>query len=162
MCEAESVSTALSAFLTRFPNLPPVPFYDNACNLASVALRFPWMFDSTTFLCERFHYRSHSCSSLFDPDTYPMCDDLLTFGAEALNRKLTASRNHIRYLAGRKLVPFLYVRALFLNLHSHMRDSKNYSGVEDLYMSQMADKFMPCLCTRCTAIVRDDNDVIQK
>ena len=96
MRHSESISTALTALLTRFPSLPRVVFYDNSCNFArSVRLRLPSFFETTDVLSDRFHYKGHRCCSLFDPDSYPHCDELMTSGAEALNARLSASRSHI-------------------------------------------------------------------
>lgn len=102
MLSSESVATALSALLSRFPVLPSVSFYDNACNLArSTALRFPWVSENTSILCDRFHYRTHRCGPEFEPDSFSSCYSLLTSGAESLNRQWAASRNNIRFLAGK-------------------------------------------------------------
>lgn len=67
----ESLVTALSVLLSRFPLLPKTVYYDNACNLPpSIALRFPWILVSTTPLCYRFHYKSRTFPMGFDPDSY--------------------------------------------------------------------------------------------
>lgn len=77
MSANESLSTALTAVLSRFPKLPPLVFYDNACNIAtSTNLRLAWVSEQTLFLCDRFHYRTHKCTSIFDPDVYRQCDTL--------------------------------------------------------------------------------------
>lgn len=151
MAESESISTALSTLLTRFSILPDVTFYDNGCNFArSVRLRLPWVLNETTVLMDRFHYRSHRCCSLFDPDTFQFCDTLLTSGAEALNRRLAASRTHIRYLSGENLIPFLYVRTLFLNLRARLRQDSNKDDIEDSDIQLYFNEIVPCTCARCT------------
>ena len=150
MLRAESVATALNTLVSRFTTLPHVLFYDNACNLArSVGLRFPWISEKCTILCDRFHYRTHKCGPEFDPDSYTMCNSLLTSGAEALNRQWAASRNNIRYLSGDNLVPFLYARSVFINLRAHLRDRENVVDVEDENIIELALNLIPCSCSKC-------------
>lgn len=152
MSSNESVCTALTAVLSRFDVLPSIAFYDNACNLtASTRLRLPWVKNHNLFLCDRFHYRTHKCSSLFDPDVYPQCDELSTSGAESFNRQFAASRKHVRFLAGENLVPHVYVRALFLNIRAHLRDKNRQSDVEGSDLIEFANERMPCRCSRCSA-----------
>lgn len=151
MRESESIATALTALISRFNVLPRVTFYDNACNFVrSVRLRLPWVLEESNILTDRFHYRSHRCSSLFDPDSFPFCDGLQTSGAEALNRRWAASRNSIRYLTGDNLVPFLYARAIFLNLRARARTRFGVQDVEDADINGMLDEILPCACRRCS------------
>lgn len=118
MEESESIETAISALITRFPVLPRVCFYDNACNMSSsIGLRFKWMFERTTFVCDRFYYLSHRCSSLYDPDSFKECDEIPTSGAESLNKQWCASRTHIRYLGKDN------VRMFFMNMRAHVRSA---------------------------------------
>lgn len=139
--------------------LPPITFYDNACNLTkSVNLRVHWVKEKTLFLCDRFHYRTHKCSSIFDPDVYRQCDNLSTSGAESLNRQFSASRRHVRFLAGENLVPFIYVRSLFLNIRAHLRDKYQQADVEDSDLISFANTKMPCGCSRCQANCMDNED----
>lgn len=157
MNRSESISTALTSLLSRFPVLPTVCLYDNACNFSqSTRLRLPWVLEETQIVTDRFHYKSHKCASVMDPDTYPVCDDLHTSGAEALNRRWAASKNHIRYLAGDNLVPFLYARALFLNLRARVREKKKASDIEDFDINGILNEELPCRCERFLRAVDDD------
>lgn len=150
MSSSESVPTALTAVLSRFPTFPRVAFYDNACNLArSISLRFPWVAEKMRVLCDRFHYRSHKCGPEFDPDSYSDCNRFLTSGAECLNRQWSSSRNNIRFLSGDNLIPFLYARAVFINFRAHLRDEKNTQDIEDENVVEIGSRLMPCQCTRC-------------
>ena len=150
MMSSESVSTALTAVISRFKTLPEIAFYDNACNLArSVTLRFPWVNEKMKILCDRFHYRTHKCGPEFDPDSYADCSDLLTSGAESLNRQWSVSRSNIRFLSGQNLIPFLYARAIFINLRAHLRDERKAQDIEDQNVINIASKLMPCKCSRC-------------
>ena len=151
MRENEYTATALSAILARFPLLPENCFYDNACSLSrSIVLRFPTIVKSTRILCDRYHYRSHSCPSVFDPDSYVPCDRLATSGAEALNSRLAVSRNHIRFLSGRNLVPFLMAKVIFLNLRAMIRRRVGRSDIEDVYVNMHAKDMIKCTCERCS------------
>lgn len=61
-----------------------------------------------------------------------------TTGAEALNRAWKISRTHIRYLNAKNIVPFLYLRMLFLNLLAHMRDRGKVKDVNEKdYLSSL-------------------------
>ena len=86
MLEMESVSTALSSLLSRFKHLPRICYYDNACNmLKSVILRVPWVNNKRFIFCDRFYYKSHTCSSVCDPDSSISCSEHATSGAESVN-----------------------------------------------------------------------------
>lgn len=146
MSESEGIATALSSLITRFPNLPGTTFYDNACNFVrSIRLRLLWVLDETDVLTDRFHYRSHRCCSLFDPDTFPNCDKLLTSGAEALSKRIATSRNHIRYLSGPNLIPLLYARSLFINIRARVREFVEDDDIEDVDVYEILQKYAELL-----------------
>ena len=133
------------------PVIPSHIFYDNACNLLkSMMLRFPRLAVEARLLCDRFHYRTHTCPSVFDPDTFSTCDNLLTSGAEAINSRLATSRSHIRFLSGENLVPFLFVKILFLNLRANVRRTTKKKDIEDVDVFKYARNSVPCRCDRCT------------
>ena len=95
MLECEGISTALSVLQSRFKTLPKVTYYGNACNMGkSVVLRLPWINDETTIVCDLFHYKSHSCNSISDPDSYPACNNHSKSGAESINHLWSISRTH--------------------------------------------------------------------
>lgn len=149
MDESESIATAITAInsvSTRFSPLPSIVYYENAFNLVkSVALRFRWMFSDTTFVCDRLHYA-------FDPDTHPCCDNIPTSGAEAINKQWGTSRKHIRFLSADNIVPFLYVRMLFLNIRAHLRHKTKGVDVENQDVIQFADDLLACTCERCSLL----------
>ena len=109
----------------------------------------PWVLENTEILSDRFHYRSHKCCSLYDPDTYPGCDGLHTSGAESINRSIADSRKHIRYLSGKKLLPLIYAGAILLNLRAHVREGSNVMDVEDIDVVCVFDNLIPRRCLRC-------------
>ena len=78
---------------------------------------------NTQVLSGRFHYCTHRCCSIFDPGTLQMCDNMVNSIAEALNRRWSASRTHMRYLSGNNLIQFIYARSIFLNLRTYVRDT---------------------------------------
>jgi len=150
MESCEGVSTALSVMLSRFAKLPRVIYYDNACNLAkSVILRFPWLNSCTRIVSDRFHYKGHICCSVTDPDSYPTHDSHSTSGAESLNRLWNSSKSHSRFLSSENLMPFLCVRAAFLNIRSLYRQITKRRDTEDVDISNFARTQMPCSCSRC-------------
>lgn len=123
----------LLGLLVMVDPLPRITFYNNnACNLAqTVALRSPWIFDQTTFVCDGLHYASHKCSSLFDPDSFYLCGNMPTSGAEAINRKWKVGRTHITILSKKNLMLFLYARLFFLNIRNFIRERFPTTDVED-------------------------------
>ena len=68
LSNAESCEMVFTTIVTRFPVIPEVIVYDNACNLSEYCLnRNPALFKSTTFLCDAFHYQGHvNCSHSFN------------------------------------------------------------------------------------------------
>ena len=67
--QAEPIAMALSELLSHFKAFPKTVYYDNACNLfLSKMLRVPWVLGKTRFLVDWVHFKSHTCSSYFDPD----------------------------------------------------------------------------------------------
>lgn len=126
-------------------------FAVTACNLAlSIAPRFGWVAKDTLVPFDRFHYASNKCSAHFDPDSFPQCNILKTSGAEAINRAWSASRSHIRLLAGPNLVPFLYARAFFINGRAHVRYGGKAKDVEDLHLEGKIRELIPCDAEYCS------------
>ena len=128
MSVCEGVSTALSVLLSRFQQLPRVCYFDNGCNMArSIAMRLPWMNESSLIVCYRFHYKGHTYNSVCDTDSYWSCDGHVIFGTESLNHLLNLSKMHVRHLKRNKLIAFLAIRAVFINLKTISR--KNTTAV---------------------------------
>ena len=83
----ESTITAMNAISTRFASLFRRVFYENGCNpLLSAIIRVPTLLKHTQVLVDHFHYETHTCSNMFDPDIWAERDVMSTSGAEALNR----------------------------------------------------------------------------
>ena len=111
MLECEAIIRALSVLLSRFKVFPKMTYCGNECNMAkSIILRLPWINKETTIICDRFHYKSHACNSVFDPDSYMSCRNHSTSGAESINRLWYLSKFHLRYLHPENLMPFLAKR----------------------------------------------------
>lgn len=72
-----------------------------------------------------------------------MADKVQTTGAEALNR-------NIRHLNSENIVPFFYLRMLFLNLRAHLRDKTGISAVDGKDFYLFANEFLPCTCRHCS------------
>ena len=122
MRECECKCTALSVPLTRFQNLPRVFYYDNACNMfQSITLRFPWVYNETVVVCDRYQYHSHTCNSICDPDSYMCCEERSTSAAESINYLWNFSKSHLRFLRPDNLMQFLALRSIFLNVRSYIR-----------------------------------------
>lgn len=97
---------------------------------------------------------------MFDPDTFAQCDGLQTSGAESLNRRFAASRNHIRYLAGDNLVPFIYAKTVFLNLRTRARQNFDTEDIEDIDVNALFDEIVPCRCVRCLAREKNEEEKV--
>lgn len=83
------------------------------------------------------------CSSVYDPDYYPACDTLKTSGAEAINMAWSDSWTPIRFLRPDNLIPFLYVRAFFINVRAYTRDRGKEVDVEDQNIVEEINKLVP-------------------
>ncbi len=124
--------------------------YDNACNLSkSIILRTPWVLSETRLCCDRFHYRSHTCPSVFDPDSFRTLDEHRTSGAEATNARWATSRSHIRFLDGSNLIPFIIAKSIFINLRAHCKEKLNVWDVEDTDIAEFGRRVLPWKCIRC-------------
>ena len=151
MLQAESTAMALSAVLSHFKTFPKTVYYDNACNLfLSTMLRVPWVLGKTRFLVDRFHFKSHTCSPYFDPDSYAAFDGDHTGTAESINARIDKTLHQIRYLRGDHLVPFLRARFAFINLAATFRAMYHKDDLEDVDMTQFFQNTFDCTCIRCT------------
>ena len=74
MPSAESPRLVFDVLCSRFPKMPEVLIYDNACNLFEYSHnRAPALFKDTLFLSDGFHWLNHvNCSSSFDASSYRM------------------------------------------------------------------------------------------
>ena len=161
MDECEGVSTALSVLLSRFRILPRVCYYDNGCNLLkSVILRVPWLNDRCLIASDRFHYRTHKCNSVTDPDSYLMCKEHQTSGAESINQQWKFSKAHVRYLAPNNLMPYLAIRSIFINIGALIRESSNATDLDDVHYRNYFANAWVCKCTlcRCMNIIIPNED----
>lgn len=150
MRECEGVSTALSVLLSRFRKLPQVCYYDNACNMnRSITLRCPWVYDDCIIVCDRFHYYGHTCNSVCDPGSYLACDDHATSGAESMNHLWNFSKSHLRFLRSDNLMPFLAVRAIFLNVRASIRQQNRKQDISAKDFRFFVQGKWQCLCSRC-------------
>lgn len=108
------------------------------------------MFRESLFVCDRFHYTGHKCSAFFDPDVHRSCENVSTTGAEAINKQWRTLRKHIRFLSAENIVPFPYVRMLYINIRAHLPDQMGASDVGNERIVSFANRFEPCQCERCT------------
>ena len=152
MKKPESTEVALTSILTHFRVPPRVVFYDNACNLFASALqRVPWLLHLSRMLVDRFHYKSHTCSSLFDPSSYRDLDAFKTTGAESINARIKKVLFFLRYLSGKNYVPFLRSRFALLNLGSMIRDETGKIDLEEATLWRKFQSYFVCECGLCTS-----------
>ena len=66
--KSESCEIVFTTLVTRFPILPKIIVYDNACNLSDYCLnRAPSLFKDSIFLVDAFHFAGHiNCSLSFN------------------------------------------------------------------------------------------------
>lgn len=150
MRECEGVSTALSVLLSRFRKLPRVCYYENACNKCkSITLRFPWIYNESAVVCDRFHYHGHTCNSICDPDSYLCCDEHSTSGAESINHLWNFSKSHLRFLRPDNLMPFLALRSMFLNVRSCTRKDRKKREISMNEFKLFVQSKWSCECKMC-------------
>ena len=122
MIRCESTALALASVLTNFQVPPRVVYYDNGFNLVrSIVTRAPWLLHCTKFVVDRFHFKSHTCCTYFDPDSYPWMDEDRSTTAESINARIERTVPFIRYVKGENLIPFLNVRFGLLNVATRYR-----------------------------------------
>ena len=152
MYECEG-NTALSVILLRFKKLPQVCYYDNACNkLCSISVRARWVNESCLVGFVRFHYKGHTCNSVCSPDSYPLCSNHMTSGAESLNHIWNFSKSHVRYLDGDKMMVYLACRAVFINLRTIVRQSVRQLDTENISVREFAREMWDCACLVCVSL----------
>lgn len=98
----ESPRHPFELILTRFHSMPEYIIYDNSCKLHQYVLnREPVMFQNTTFLVDRFHWRGHTgCSSGYNMDIYQQ-EYLASLNSqinEQANAGLQKIKGHIAYM----------------------------------------------------------------
>jgi hypothetical protein len=92
---AESPALVFETLVSRFPVMPEVVIYDNACNLYEYAMnRIPSLFSKTRFFVDNFHYHSHeNCAPTFDTHKHPrLTSNVNTSLTEQSNAILTNSK----------------------------------------------------------------------
>ena len=99
-------------------------------------LRTPWVLGKTRFRVDRFHFKSQTCSSCFDPDAYSEFDSDHTETAESINARIEKPLHQIRYLRGEHLLPYLRARFSFINLAATFKAIYHKDDLEDVDMTQ--------------------------
>ena len=151
MVRAESTALALTSVLTHFQVPPRVVYYDNACNLAkSVLTRAPWLLHCTKFVVDRFHFKNHTCSELYDPDSYFAMDLDRTTTAESFNARLEKSVPYLRFVKADNLIPHLSIRFALLNVATRFRRKYRVQDLEDKDIWEFFKDTVPCQCNGCS------------
>ena len=104
---AESLEMVYTTIITRFPIIPKVIVYDNACNLSEYCLnRNPNLFKDSVFLVDAFHYKSHTnCSHSYD-SANSLCMAGLSSGLhEQKNRYLAKNKINCIFMG---VITFMY------------------------------------------------------
>ena len=164
MRKPESTEVALTSILTHFKVPPRFIFYDNACNLfSSFLLRVPWLLQFTKLMVDRFHYKSHTCSSLFDPGSYKDLDTFNTTAAESINARIEKVLFFLRYLRGKNYVPFLRARFALLNFSALIREESGKKDLEEITFWRKFQSYFVCDCVSCvnqtnTCPLGEDNE----
>ena len=142
---------ARSVLLSRFKVLLRVCYYDNGCNMRkSFLLRVPWVNEDCLVMCHRFHYRSHSCNSTWDPDSYLPCRHHYSSEAEAINHLWSFSKSDLRFLTPKNLTPFLTARAVFINIRASMRRKERRTDIDAKLLQRTIQSMWACTDSCCT------------
>lgn len=151
MTRAESTGLALTSMLTNFQVPPRVVYYDNACNLVrSVITRVPWLMHLSKFMVDRFHYKSHTCSEIFDPDSYYSMGQDKSTTAESINARIEKSVPYLRFLKAENLIPHLNLRFALLNVTTRYRRMHQTDDLEDSDMWEYFKDSVACDCVVCS------------
>lgn len=147
MTRAESTALALSAILMYFVIPPSVVFYDNGCNTVDAALlRIPWLLLFIFIVVDRFHYKIHTCSDIFNADMYRQLDDLKTSVVEAINAIIKRALYNMRFLKGDVLVHYLNIRFALLNLNAKYYEIHGRRDIEDVDLNKFYSSLHECNC----------------
>lgn len=88
--------------MRRFPNIPPLIIYDNACSLHLYALkREPKRFMNVRFMVDRMHRKNHVCTEGYSMDNYVKDPDIKNFNSQACeqaNSQLRRLRTQLAYM----------------------------------------------------------------
>lgn len=115
----------------------------------SVILRVPWVNEECKIVCDRFHYRSHKCTSVWDPDSYLSCSKHASSGAESINHLWNFSKSHLRFLRPDNVMPFLAARAVFVNVRAELRKQEGKSDINARDFRNFVQRNWECTCFRC-------------
>lgn len=152
MQECEGISTSQSVLIVRFRNLPKVFYYDKACNVSkSNILRWPWVNEGCAIECNRFHYHSQICNSVWDTSSYLLCDEHATSGAEAMNHLLNFSKSHPRFLRPDNLMLFLAAQPMLVNIRAFTRGETGKSDNKVKKFREFVRDKWKCKCKICTS-----------
>ena len=150
MEECEGMSTALSILLSRFKELPTVCYYDDSCDLAkSVVLRTAWVNDDFLIVSYRFHYRGHKRNLVTDPNSYGVCREHRKSGAESINQLWNLSKSNNRFLSQENLIPFVSLRAIFINIRSCIREYYRKADFDAYNYQEFMQQRWNCSCILC-------------
>ena len=105
----------------------------------------------------RFHYRSHVCSELFDPDIWRQYDCIETESVEVLNSHWASTLAYIGYLRVDNLVPYIFSKAILINTLAHACETFKKSDLEDADIFAIGSDLLPYRCTRCTSRTLHDD-----
>ena len=118
--------------------------------LSAAMLRIPWIITFCYILVDRFHYKIHTCPTIFDPDQYYALDSVKTSSAECINALIKRSLYHMRFLKGTSLVRFLNIRFAMLNLVAKYYETYKKTDIEDADLeSFFRSKNTVCDCQAC-------------
>lgn len=105
--------------------------------------------NSCLIVCDRFHYKSHKCTTVFDPNSYRICDNHATSGAESLNNLWTFSKSHLRFIGSDNLMLFLAARSVFLNIRASIREKTKKTDITTKQFTTFIRDYWKCNCSRC-------------
>ena len=109
--------------------------------LRSIAVRAPWVNEKQFIFWDRFHYKSHTCNIVCDPDSYLSCTHHNTSGAESINHLSNFSESHIRYLNAENMTSFLEARAIFINIRTIVRQASKKTDIENVNIREFNKDF---------------------
>lgn len=104
---------------------------------------------SSYILVDRFHFKSHLCSEIFDPDSYRSHDGHKTTSAEAINSRMERIVPFLRYVCGELLVLHLTIRFSLLNIVTQFRRQYGKDELKDEDLWSFFGQCMKCECVCC-------------
>lgn len=82
-------------------------------------------------MIDRFHFSGHICCNTFNGNVHRILDSDRSVAAEVINSIIEKGTNHVAYLKGSNVIPFMKVLFGQINSVARVRDRLGRSDLQD-------------------------------